>query len=122
MQKMENQTINEKQKQAIQVIKKLLDEMHKNIQELIEFEKVEDCVEKIKSKSIRISKIAIVLQKTLDREKGGEVATNLDHLYKHIRFAVQRVMDDNDFSYLNSAEKVTSEINKGWEKMSAAAA
>ena len=96
--------------------------MHKNIQELIEFEKVEDCVEKIKSKSIRISKIAIVLQKTLDREKGGEVATNLDHLYKHIRFAVQRVMDDNDFSYLNSAEKVTSEINKGWEKMSAAAA
>ena len=122
MQKMENQTINEKQKKAIQVIKKLLDEMHKDIQELIEFEKVEDCVEKIKSKSIRISKIAIVLQKTLDREKGGEVATNLDHLYKHIRFAVQRVMDDNDFSYLNSAEKVTSEINKGWEKMSAAAA
>ncbi len=122
MQKMENQIINNKQKEAIKVIKKLLDEMHKNIQELIEFEKVEDCVEKIKSKSIRISKIAIVLQKTLDREKGGEVATNLDHLYKHIRFAVQRVMDDNDFSYLNSAEKVTSEINKGWEKMSAAAA
>ena len=122
MQKMENQTINEKQKQAIQVIKKLLDEMHKDIQELIEFETVEDCAEKIKSKSIRISKIAIVLQNTLDREKGGEVATNLDHLYKHIRFAVQRVMDENDFSYLNSAEKVTSEINKGWEKMSAAAA
>ena len=122
MQKMENQTINEKQKKAIQVIKKLLDEMHKDIQELIEFEKVEDCAEKIKSKSIRISKIAIVLQNTLDREKGGEVATNLDHLYKHIRFAVQRVMDENDFSYLNSAEKVTSEINKGWEKMSAAAA
>ena len=31
-------------------------------------------------------------------------------------FAVARVMDDNDFNYLNSAEKVTSEINKGWEK------
>ena len=122
MQKMENQIINNKQKEAIKVIKKLLDEMHKNIQELIEFEKVEDCAEKIKSKSIRISKIAIVLQNTLDREKGGEVATNLDHLYKHIRFAVQRVMDDNDFSYLNSAEKVTSEINKGWKIMSAAAA
>tara|TARA_B100000029_G_scaffold204374_1_gene202345 strand:+ start:304 stop:672 length:369 start_codon:yes stop_codon:yes gene_type:complete len=122
MQKMENQIINNKQKEAIKVIKKLLDEMHKDIQELIEFEKVEDCAEKIKSKSIRISKIAIVLQNTLDREKGGEVATNLDHLYKHIRFAVQRVMDDNDFSYLNSAEKVTSEINKGWKIMSAAAA
>ncbi len=54
MQKMENQIINEKQKQAIQVIKKLLDEMHKNNQELIEFEKVEECVEKIKSNSISI--------------------------------------------------------------------
>ena len=40
---------------------------------------------------------------------------NLDHLYKHF-FAVARVMDHNDYSYLTSAEKVTAEINKGWEK------
>ena len=27
-------------------------------------------------------------------------------------------MDDNDFSYLESAEKVTAEINKGWDLVS----
>ena len=121
MEKMENEIINEKQKKAVQIIKKLLDEMHKDIQELMKFETMDKGTEKIKSKSVRIAKIAIVLQKSLDREKGGEVASNLDHLYKHIRFAVQRVMDEHDFSYLTSAEKVTAEINKGWEKISAAA-
>ena len=60
--------------------------------------------QKIKTKSVRISKIAIALQKSLDIEGGGG-ASNLDHLYKHIRFAVARVIDENDFSYLNSAEK-----------------
>ena len=27
-------------------------------------------------------------------------------------------MDHNDYSYLTSAQKVTAEINKGWEKIS----
>ena len=121
MEKNENQLINEKQKKAVQIIQKLLNEMHKDIQELIKFETLDKGTIKIKDKSIRIAKIAIVLQKSLDKDKGGEVANNLDHLYKHIRFAVQRVMDEHDFSYLTSAEKVTSEINKGWEKISAAA-
>ena len=31
-------------------------------------------------------------------------------------------MDDKDFSYLDSAEKVTAEINKGWDLVSQAAA
>ena len=30
-------------------------------------------------------------------------------------------MDDKDFSYLDSAEKVTAEINEGWDLISAAA-
>ena len=76
---------------------------------------------KVEEKAIRISKIAIALQKSLDLKNGGDVASNLDHLYKHIRFAVARVMDHNDYSYLTSAEKVTAEINKGWEKISSAA-
>jgi hypothetical protein len=32
------------------------------------------------------------------------------------------VTDDNDFSYLKSAEKVTAEITDGWSKISTAAA
>ena len=70
----------------------------------------------------RVNKIALTLQKTLDLEKGGEIAKNLDHLYQHIRYAVIRVHDDHDFTFLQSAEKVTASINEGWSKMSLAPA
>ena len=79
--------------------------MNKDINELMNFETLKVGAEKIEAKAIRISKIAIALQKSLDLENGGTVATNLDHLYKHIRFAVARVMDHNDYSYLTSAQK-----------------
>ena len=122
MEKNENKILTKHQKSGIEVIQKLLNEMHKDIKELIKLQNLEVGANKIKDKSIRISKIAIALQKSLDRENGGEVAANLDHLYKHIRFAVARVLDDNDYTYLTSAEKVTAEINKGWEQVSTAAA
>ncbi len=121
MENTEQKVITDKQKKAVLVIKQLLNEMHKDIQELIDFESLKESSEKIEAKAIRISKIAIALQKSLDLKNGGTVATNLDHLYKHIRFAVARVMDHNDYSYLTSAEKVTAEINKGWDKISSAA-
>ena len=124
MEKNENQNnlVSKKQKKIVAVIEKLLLEMHKDIQELIKSQNLESNVEKIKEKSTRISKICIVLQNSLDLEKGGEVATNLNHLYQHIRYAVSRVIDDNDFTYLKSAEKVTAEIADGWTKVSTAAA
>ena len=118
----QNNLVSKKQKNIIAVIEKLLVEMHKDIQELIKFQDLEKNVDKIKEKSTRISKICVVLQNSLDLEKGGEVATNLNHLYQHIRFAVSRVIDDNDFTYLKSAEKVTAEIADGWTKISTAAA
>ena len=119
---MENKIISKKQKDGIKIIKQLLNEMHKDIKDLIKFEKTEKDAKKVEEKSIRISKIAVVLQNTLDKKNGGDVAKNLDHLYTHIRYAVGRVIDDKDFSYLNSAEKVTAEINKGWDLVSLAAA
>ncbi len=119
--KEENKLITDKQKRAVLIIKELLNEMHKDINELMDFENLKVGSEKVEAKAIRISKIAIALQKSLDLKNGGTVATNLDHLYKHIRFAVARVMDHNDYSYLTSAQKVTAEINKGWEKISSAA-
>ena len=77
---------------------------------------------KIIEKSMRITKICMALQSTLDHENGGIVAHHLDHLYKHIRYAVVRVRDDHDFSLLQSAEKVTAEINQGWQKIAESAA
>ena len=122
MEKNENTIVSSKQKRAVSVVAKLLSAMHKEIKELNNLKDLENNLEMIQKKTTRISKICIVLQNSLDLEKGGEVATNLNHLYQHIRFSVARVTDDKDFSYLKSAEKVTAEITDGWSKISTAAA
>ena len=122
MEKNENTIICGKQKKAVKVVEKLLTAMHQDIKELNKIEDIEDNLETIQKKAVRISKICIVLQNSLDLKHGGEVASNLNHLYQHIRFSVARVTDDKDFSYLKSAEKVTAELTDGWSKISTAAA
>ena len=122
MEKNENTLISSKQKKAVKVVEKLLTAMHHDIKELNKIEDIEDNLETIQKKAVRISKICIVLQNSLDLKHGGEVASNLNHLYQHIRFSVARVTDDKDFSYLKSAERVTAELTDGWSKISTAAA
>tara|TARA_B100000886_G_C20419660_1_gene490925 strand:+ start:2709 stop:3098 length:390 start_codon:yes stop_codon:yes gene_type:complete len=114
--------INKKAQKSIKIIEKLLREMHKDIRDLIDLENLDKSTEVIKQKSVRITKICVALQSTLDHENGGIVAHHLDHLYKHIRYAVHRVRDEHDFTFLHSAEKVTAEINEGWQKISESAA
>ena len=117
-----NGPISKSSVEGIKIVEKLLKTMHKDIKSLMKgeiFEKGDVRIVKIVE---RINNIALSLQKTLDLKNGGEIAQNLDHLYKHIRFAVIRVWEDHDFSYLKSAEKVTATINEGWAKMSLAAA
>ena len=122
MEKNENTIISSKQKRAVSVVAKLLSAMHREIKELNELKDLENNLEMVQKKTERISKICIVLENSLDLKRGGEVASNLNHLYQHIRFSVARVADDNDFSYLKSAERVTAEITDGWSKVSTAAA
>ena len=108
--------------EGIRIVEKLLKQMHKDIKDLMGYENLEKKHKNIIKSVGRVNKIALTLQKTLDLEKGGEIAKNLDHLYQHIRYAVIRVHDDHDFTFLQSAEKVTASINEGWSKMSLAAA
>lgn len=108
--------------EGIKIVEKLLKQMHKDIKDLMGYENLEKKHKNIIKSVGRVNKIALTLQKTLDLENGGEIAKNLDHLYQHIRYAVIRVHDDHDFTFLQSAEKVTASINEGWSKMSLAAA
>ena len=108
--------------EGIKIVEKLLKQMHKDIKDLMGYENLEKKHKNIIKSVARVNKIALTLQKTLDLEKGGEIAKNLDHLYQHIRYAVIRVHDDHDFTFLQGAEKVTASINEGWSKMSLAAA
>ena len=44
---------------SIKIIQQLLNEMHKDIKELMEFERIETSAEKIKDKSIKLQKLQL---------------------------------------------------------------
>ena len=58
---------------SIKLIEKLLKDMHKTIKELMDLENLDKGAKVIEEKSIRVAKIAIVLQNCLDHENGGQV-------------------------------------------------
>ena len=106
MEKNENTLISSKQKKAVKVVEKLLTAMHHDIKELNKIEDIEDNLETIQKKAVRISKICIVLQNSLDLKHGGEVASNLNHLYQHIRFSVARVQMTKTFHILKVQKRL----------------
>ena len=78
---MENKIITKKQKNGIKIIQQLLNEMHKDIKELMELKELKLVLKKLKMNQLELQ-IAIALQE-FDIKNGGEVAKNLEHLYKH---------------------------------------
>ena len=69
MEKNENTLISSKQKKAVKVVEKLLTAMHHDIKELNKIEDIEDNLETIQKKAVRISKICIVLQIRKDAKR-----------------------------------------------------
>lgn len=71
----------------------------------------------VNEKAERINTLAIALQKCLDKNNGGDIARQLDHLYNHIRYCVLRIKEQNDFSGIDGAEKVVKTVNSGWKEL-----
>ena len=68
-----------------------------------------------KENAIKAQNIAFALRKSLDRNKGGEIAENLDYLYGHIHFATDKLIKNNKNDYLENAFFISSEILTGWK-------
>ncbi len=75
----------------------------------------------IKSKGIAIGKaLSIIeeLRRTLDMEKGGEVAENLHDLYMYIKERLVTANLKTDVDILNECQQLIGQINDGWRHMS----
>lgn len=73
--------------------------------------------EKIEPKGQHISwAISIIngLKSSLDTEKGGDVAANLDSLYEYCAFTLVEANANNDLSKLDSVLTVLNEVRSGW--------
>ena len=63
--------------------------------------------------------IAIVggLKSSLNKEAGGEIATNLDSLYEYIEHRLLTSNLQNDVTILDEVSKLLHEIKAGWESI-----
>ena len=66
----------------------------------------------------KAEKIAFSLQNCLDFKEGGEIAENLNYLYRHIRFATKIYIEKDKIDLMQSALFVSSEILEGWKGIS----
>jgi flagellar protein FliS len=75
----------------------------------------------IKSKGVAIGKaLSIVeeLRRTLDMEKGGEVAVNLQDLYIYIKERLVTANLKSDVGILNECQQLIDQISDGWRQIS----
>ncbi|WP_409424906.1 MULTISPECIES: flagellar export chaperone FliS [unclassified Pseudoalteromonas] len=69
-----------------------------------------------KAESIeKLMRILGGLEASLDLEKGGEVAQNMQNLYQHCGQALLQASMKNDLSYIDSTRVVMTNLQEGWQ-------
>ena len=104
-----------------EIIHELLSQLNKNLSDAIkniDKGKIDDAKEKAR----KAESIAHALQNCLNMRDGGEIAENLNYLYRHIRFAAKNLLEKEKTDLLTSAHFVSNEILEGWKGMSSSVA
>ena len=104
-----------------EIIHELLTNLNQNLSEAIkniDKGKIDDAKEKAR----KAESIAYALQNCLNMRDGGEIAENLNYLYRHIRFAAKNLLEKEKTDLLTSAHFVSNEILEGWKGMSSSVA
>ena len=104
-----------------EIIHELLLNLNKNLSDAIkniDKGKLDDAKEKAR----KAESIAHALQNCLNVKEGGEIAENLNYLYRHIRFAAKNLLEKEKTELLTSAHFVSNEILEGWKGMNSSVA
>ena len=104
-----------------EIIHELLLHLNKNLSDAIkniDKGKLDDAKEKARKAEL----IAHALQNCLNVKDGGEIAENLNYLYRHIRFAAKNLLEKEKTELLTSAHFVSNEILEGWKGMNSSVA
>ena len=104
-----------------EIIHELLSQLNKNLSDAIkniDKGKIDDAKEKAR----KAESIAHALQNCLNIKEGGEIAENLNYLYRHIRFAAKNLLEKEKTELLTSAHFVSNEILEGWKGINSSVA
>ena len=72
---------------------------------------------KSKEKAEKISKIAFTLQTCLDLESDNQISTDLNYLYRFIRYMSKRVQDNDDMNMVQPAFSIASQLKEAWDSI-----
>ena len=72
---------------------------------------------KSKEKAEKISKIAFTLQTCLDLESDNQISTDLNYLYRYIRYMSKRVQDNDDMNMVQPAFSIASQLKEAWDSI-----
>lgn len=67
----------------------------------------------------KVDKIAAGLQYTLDfeNEKTLKISENFRELYRHIRFSMKMIYENQDFKLLDSSRNIAKVLHDSWSKI-----
>ena len=100
------------------IIEEVLVELKKNLNILISCFQNKDSISEAKSKSYSKSLTAIyILQSSLDFDKGGEIARNLNELYDYCRTNIIKSFTNKNIDLLNKVLDIVQEILEGWSSI-----
>ena len=110
--------INEGKLSKYEIIARMFDGLVNEIEELkkILFQDLA-VTNKSKEKAEKISKIAFTLQTCLDLESDNQIATDLNYLYRFIRYMSKRVQDNNDMNMVQPAFSIASQLKEAWDSI-----
>ena len=110
--------INEGKLSKYEIIARMFDGLVNEIEELkkILFQDLA-VTNKSKEKAEKISKIAFTLQTCLDLESDNQIATDLNYLYRYIRYMSKRVQDNNDMNMVQPAFSIASQLKEAWDSI-----
>ena len=94
LQKYKNSNISQKieTNEPYEIINELLAGLNYNLKESLMYLDKSN-VDVAKEKAKKAQSIAYALQNCLDKKHGGDIANNLNYLYRHIRYATQNFIE-----------------------------
>tara|TARA_B100000287_G_C20028759_1_gene541616 strand:+ start:60 stop:422 length:363 start_codon:yes stop_codon:yes gene_type:complete len=101
------------------IIHKLFKGLNENISLLDNNIKKKKSKSEVSQLAYKIDKIAAGLQYCLDFENKDveKLSENLRNIYRHIRFSMKCVYEEQDFSYIESSKQVSKTLLDSWSTM-----
>ena len=99
-----------------QLVATLFDKLMETLARARHFIETKDCSNKVDRINLAMD-ILLVLEQSLDHERGGELADNLQRLYQFCMKRLTEANAGNDLAAIDEVSGLMREIQEGWQSV-----